>query len=189
MAIMDGDAFWAVVEDARAGVDDTRTAEGAEEVAERIENRLTELGPESAVAFALHYDVLGARSYDGNLWGAAYLMKGGCSDDAFDYFRGWLVTQGRRTWERALQDPDTLAELGVDPDDDFLECEDMLGVGRRAFGEEEAFYRALDAARGKLPAETFERPAAADDFDHDDDGEMRARYPRLAEIYLERAPE
>ena len=76
--------------------------------------------------------MLGAEAHDWNLWGAAYLMKGGCSDDAFDYFRGWLVAQGRRTWERALRDPDTLAELGID---------------------------------------------------HDDDGEIRARYPRLAEIY------
>ena len=42
--------------------------------------------------------LLVARSYDWNLWGAAYLMKGGCSDDAFDYFRGWLVAQGRRVW-------------------------------------------------------------------------------------------
>ncbi|MEV8514643.1 DUF4240 domain-containing protein [Dactylosporangium sp. NPDC051484] len=184
MAIMDRDEFWAIIERAREGVDDTRTGEGAEEVAERIGDRLTELGREAAVAFDLRYDALDAESYDWNLWGAAYLMRGGCSDDGFDYFRGWLVAQGRSIWERALRDPDTLAELGIDPDDDFLECEDMLSVGQAAFDEDEDFYAAVNAARAELPAETFNGPLLGDDFDHDDDSEVRARYPRLAEIYL-----
>lgn len=185
MAIMDRDEFWAIVDRAREGVEDTRTGEGAEEVAERVGERLAELGGEAAVAFDLRYDTLGQESYDWNLWGAAYLMKGGCSDDAFDYFRGWLVAQGRSTWERALADPDTLAELGVDPDDDFLECEEMLSVGSAAFDEDEEFFAASDAARAEFPAETFHGgPLLGDDFDHEDDGEVRTRYPRLAEIYL-----
>ncbi|GAA2365053.1 DUF4240 domain-containing protein [Dactylosporangium salmoneum] len=184
MAIMDRDEFWAIVDRAREGVDDTRTGEGAEEVAGRVGHRLTELGREAAVAFQVRYDALGPESYDWNLWGAAYLVKGGCSDDAFDYFRGWLVAQGRSTWERALRDPDTLAELGMDPDDDFLECEDMLYVGRAAFERVEDFYAAVDAARAELPAATFNGPLLGDEFDHDDTGEVRARYPRLAEIYL-----
>jgi hypothetical protein len=131
MAIMARDQFWAIVERARAGVD-TRTGDGAAEVAERIGSHLAELGRDAAVAFDLRYSLLGTESYDWALWGAAYVMKGGCSDDAFDYFRAWLVTQGRDAWERALRDPDTLAELGVDPDDDFLECEDLLSVGAAA---------------------------------------------------------
>ncbi|GIG01141.1 DUF4240 domain-containing protein [Catellatospora citrea] len=184
MAIMDRDQFWAIVDRAREGIDDTRSGEGAAIVAGRIGNRLTELGREAAVAFDLRYDALGAESYDWNLWGAAYLMKGGCSDDAFDYFRGWLVAQGRSTWEQALQDPDTLAELGIDPDDDFLECEEMLGVGRAAFGEDTDYYIAVDAARAEFPADTFNGRLLGDDFDHNDDEAVRVRCPRLAETYL-----
>ena len=183
MTIMDRDEFWAIVDWARDGVEDTRTGEGAERVAERVGGRLAEMGREAAVAFDLRYAVLGAESYDWNLWGAAYLMKGGCSDDAFDYFRGWLVTQGRRTWEQALRDPDTLAELGIDPDDDFLECESMLSVGRAPFDQDEDFYTAVDAARAQLPPDTFNGPLLGDDLDHEDDEAVHARYPRLAEIY------
>ncbi len=184
MSIMDRDQFWVIVDRAREGVDDTWTGEGAEEVAARVGSHLAHLGREAAVAFHLRYDALGTESYDWNLWGAAYLMKGGCSDDAFDYFRGWLLAQGRSTWERALRDPDTLAELGIDPDDDFLECEDMLGVGHAAFDRDEDFYAAINTARAELPSNTFNRPLLGDDFDHEDDSEVRARYPRLAEIYL-----
>jgi Protein of unknown function (DUF4240) len=74
-----------------------RTAEGSEQVANDVGERLAELGREAAVAFDLAA-ALGAESYDWNLWGAVYLMQGGCSDDAFDYFRGWLVMQGRSSW-------------------------------------------------------------------------------------------
>ncbi len=31
----------------------------------------------------------------GDLWGAAWVLLGGASDDAFDYFRCWLIGQGR----------------------------------------------------------------------------------------------
>ncbi|WP_328474345.1 DUF4240 domain-containing protein [Actinoplanes sp. NBC_00393] len=61
----------------RAGVQDTRTGEGAEEVAVRIASRLAHLGPTAAVSFDLRYALLGAESYDWNRWGAAHLMTGG----------------------------------------------------------------------------------------------------------------
>ena len=70
MAIMDRDEFWAIVDRARDSVDDTRTAEGADRVAERIGRRLAEMGRDAAVAFDLRYAALGAESYDWNLWGA-----------------------------------------------------------------------------------------------------------------------
>ncbi|MFB7650948.1 MULTISPECIES: DUF4240 domain-containing protein [unclassified Streptomyces] len=49
-------------------------------------------------------------SYTNPLWAAAYIANGGCSDDGFDYFRGWLIAQGRGVFERAVTDPDALAE-------------------------------------------------------------------------------
>ncbi len=114
-------------------------------------------------------------------------MRGGCSDDGFDYFRGWLVAQGRTVWERALADPDSLADAGVDPRDDMVECEDVLAAASRAYaaatGDEEAFWEALDAARrDRLEAE-FGGPAG-EDFDFDDDEQMRAHLPHLAAVYL-----
>ncbi|GAA3455374.1 DUF4240 domain-containing protein [Dactylosporangium matsuzakiense] len=183
MGIMERDEFWAVVDGARAGIEDTRDGDYAEEVAERVGARLAELGPAAAVAFTLRYDALMAESSSWNLWGAAYQMKGGCSDDAFDYFRGWLVVQGRDTWERAIADPDTLAGLGVDPDDDYLECESMLSAGEAAFDDPDDFFAALKAARAELPAGTFTRQMRDDDWDFDDPDEVRARLPRLAAIY------
>jgi tetratricopeptide (TPR) repeat protein len=33
---------------------------------------------------------------------------GGCSDDAFEYLRAWIVGQGEETWSQARHDPETL---------------------------------------------------------------------------------
>jgi Protein of unknown function (DUF4240) len=75
-----------------------------------------------------------AQFYRLALWGAAYLINGGCSDDGFDYFRGWLLSQGHATWQAALADPDSLADHPQirmrRPDQEViepLECEDILG--------------------------------------------------------------
>jgi hypothetical protein len=51
------------------------------------------------------------RAYRWDLWGAAYIIQGGCSDDAFEYFRSTLISLGRDTFERAVADPDSLVEL------------------------------------------------------------------------------
>ena len=70
---------------------------------------LAELSTAEILAYQhLHHQLM-AESYHWDLWGAAYLLNFGSSDDGFDYFRGWLLTQGRAIWEAALQDPDGLA--------------------------------------------------------------------------------
>ena len=76
-----------------------------------------------------------ADSYRTPLWAAAYVINGGCSDDGFDYFRGWLIVQGRQVFERAVADPDALADLAVIPPAPgraSLECESVLYIPAKA---------------------------------------------------------
>lgn len=63
------------------------------------------------LAFSRHLDELRAQAYTWPLWAAAYIIQGGCSDDAFMDFRCCLVFLGRDIFERALADPDSLADL------------------------------------------------------------------------------
>ena len=57
-----------------------------------------------------------------------------CGDDGFDYFRGWLIAQGRSVFERALVNPDSLAELqSFEGNDELPELEKMLYVARFAY--------------------------------------------------------
>jgi hypothetical protein len=98
-----------------------------------------------------------------------------------------LVAQGRAVWERTLDAPDSLADVGVDPGDDMVECEDVDAATSTAYadatGEEEAIWEAMDTARGDRPEVGFGDPAG-EDFDFDDAEQMRADLPRLAAVYL-----
>ncbi|WP_202610450.1 DUF4240 domain-containing protein [Herbidospora solisilvae] len=100
----------------------------------------------------------------------------------FDYFRGWLIAQGRTVFHQALADPDSLAgnpvvvQAAAAGED--LWCEDMPGVAWDAH---------LAATGEQLPADAFTiryPPLDPDwDFDFDDEAEMRRRLPRLTTLY------
>ena len=47
--------------------------------------------------------------YRWDVWAAAYLIRGGCSDDSFMYFRAELIAQGRDWYQKAADSPDSLA--------------------------------------------------------------------------------
>ncbi|MBB6566504.1 hypothetical protein HNR71_002141 [Kribbella sandramycini] len=85
-----------------AGTSDT------EEVAERTLELLSALPAAEIAALAQPLWELRATSYNWRLWHAAYLINGGCSDDGFEYFRGWLIAQGayqQVTGDSTLPDP------------------------------------------------------------------------------------
>jgi hypothetical protein len=56
------------------------------------------------------------------LWGAAYVIGGGCSDDTFDYFRGWLISLGEKVFTTILGEPDNLASM-INDGDEATDCQ------------------------------------------------------------------
>jgi hypothetical protein len=174
---MDSNQFWALIEDARRQVPDPTDAAA---VAERATALLATHPRADIVATQQILWDLMADSYRTPLWAAAYTINGGCSDDGFDYFRGWLITQGRTAHEQAAADPDTLADLpavrAAAAGDFELECEAALGI---------AWYAHLTAAGEQLPAGacTIRYPALETGWDFEDPAELPRRLPRLAELY------
>jgi hypothetical protein len=108
---MDDDRFWAFIGAARdaAGEDVEDRVSGLEQV-------LLNHPPDEVAEFRQTYDEMLARSYRWDLWGAAHLVLGGCSDDGFRYFRDWLISEGEAVFEAALADPDSLADVAQDED-------------------------------------------------------------------------
>jgi hypothetical protein len=52
-----------------------------------------------------------------DLWGAAYVIHGGMSDDSFHYFRSWLIGKGQTAVTQAMTDPDGLGPYIDDPEE------------------------------------------------------------------------
>ncbi|MDT7787524.1 MAG: hypothetical protein QOF58_5943 [Pseudonocardiales bacterium] len=176
---VDPNTFWTLIADARAQVTDPSDSEA---VAAAASTLLAARPPAEIVAAQqVLWDLL-ALSYRNPLWAAAYLINGGCSDDGFDYFRGWLLAQGREVFESAVAAPDSLASLpaviaaaesGVE-----FECELTLNIAWNAH---------LAATGMKLPEDAFTiRYPELDpdwDFEFDDSAELAARLPRLSALF------
>lgn len=103
---MDRAQFWRLI-------DEAKEASGGDLDAQLdiVETRLAEYPPEEIISFDGILHQLMNESYTRDLWAAAYILNGGCSDDCFDYFRGWLIAQGEQVYNEALRDPETLASV------------------------------------------------------------------------------
>ncbi|HTU22195.1 MAG TPA: DUF4240 domain-containing protein [Gemmataceae bacterium] len=169
---MDQDLFWNIV--AKACRSDARQAEAWDK---RIQTELEQYGPNDIVEWNHIFDRLAAQAYTVDLWGAAYLINGGASDDGFYYFRCWLIGMGREVYEAALANPDSLANAvvqGIDAEAEIYA----------------AAHQAWMTVTGKpdtdpYPARKESAELQGKDWNFDDDEEVRRRLPRLAALYLE----
>ncbi len=161
---MNRDEFWNVIEDSKRGSDfDAQMAS--------LRKQLSSYATSDVIDFDQHLYTLLAESYGWNLWGAAYLINGGCSDDGFDYFRGWLIAQGRRWFEKASADPDSLADFpGLEEN---AELEEIWNIGNRIH-EEKTGHRIPSEIYRSIP-----RRELGEGWDFDDNEEMKRRYPKL----------
>lgn len=99
--------FWSLIEKSRKGKQRIKHQV-------QINNLIKELKKLSATEiseFNLIFNSLLSKSYRWDLWGAAYIINGGCSNDTFDYFRSWLIGQGKEMFYKALHDPESLTSL------------------------------------------------------------------------------
>jgi hypothetical protein len=74
---------------------------------------LERLSKEEMIQFDRTCTALVAKSYSFKLWEAAFALNFGCSDDAFDYFRSWLVGQGKNKFYWTIRYPRLLLLIGV----------------------------------------------------------------------------
>jgi hypothetical protein len=169
---MDEERFWSVV--TKACRSDPRQAD---EWDERLYAELRKFEAAEIIEWNHIFDRMAARAYTVDLWGAAYLINGGASDDGFYYFRCWLIGMGREVYEAAVANPDSLADAVVPG----LDAEAEIYAAAHA---------AWMAVTGKsdtdfYPARKESAELLGEDWDFNDDSEVRRRLPRLAAIYLE----
>lgn len=143
---MRDDQFWSIVAAAhRHGASHDDVFDGR---VEGLKRELAKLTADEILAFDDAFQVHSERAYTWELWAAAYVLGGGCSDDGFMDFRSWLISMGRETYERALKDPDSLADVVFGP-----------GKEQDSFFEDYA-YAATEAYEAKTGHEVpWDRPA------------------------------
>ena len=171
---MDETEFWQLVDATR------EAAEGdPEEQADLLVERLARLDPDSVLDFARHFESRYNRAYRWDLWGAAWVLLDGASDDAFDFFRCWLIGQGREVFEGGLHHPDDLADLLSDFDED--EDGDAEDLG---YAADEAHEQLTGLPLPELGIEQLQAPEG-DPIDFEDPVVMAERFPKLWARYGE----
>jgi len=134
-----------------------------------LKKELKKLSKEEIIAFQQHLDILFHNAYRWDLWAAAYIMRGGCSDDAFKDFRYGLISKGKELYEAALKNPDSLSDYDIKEDI----CNELFA------------YVALEVYEDKtgeeMPRLDFEeqKTPSGEAWDFDDEEENKKRLPKL----------
>ncbi|MBB5747946.1 DUF4240 domain-containing protein [Micrococcus sp. TA1] len=172
VAAMEDDRFWHIIDQSR-----TVAGRSIDDQTESLTSTLAGLpAPEIAafdVAFVARQDEL----YSWDLWGAAYLLMGGCSDDCFTDFRSWVLAQGEDYFEAVRADPQALADGRLENVRQVGEAELLSYAAMDAYIE--ATGREIFMDYPSHPGlETAAEPTGQE-WDEDDEDALRARYPKL----------
>jgi len=162
---MDLQEFWNLVEPGK----------NSDEPEIQLKSELDHLPPEKLELFQEHFDTLVDKSYSWELWGAAYIIHEGCSDDGFIDFRYTLISKGKDIYESALADPDSLAQLG-----EGLEMENELYGYVAVELYESKTGKEIPRHESKAPPEPL-----GQEWDFDDESENKKRLPKLYAIFGE----
>jgi hypothetical protein len=169
---MDTSHFWNLIEKSR----EASQGDPDDQLAQ-LETLLGELEPEQLVEFDRLFSKYHNEAYTWPLWGAAYIIGGGCSDDGFMDFRGWLIARGQQVYEAALASPDSLAEVVSVDDECQVEGFQYLPrqVWAEATGRDESEFPAHDIAYRAEPEGT--------QWEEDDPDALNALLPKLAKKF------
>ena len=166
--------FWSLI---------ARSKSKAEDPFEQIEI-LTEIlsgrSEDDIIAFQKIFEELYVSSYRSDLWGAAYIINGGCSDDGFDYFRGWLIAQGKDTYYSTLENPEYLVKVIKTEEAGDVECEDMLSAAGNAYQAKTG--KDYETFLNMIPSRPY--PAIVIDWQEDDDS-LKKKFPKLWKKFFE----
>jgi hypothetical protein len=122
---MNEEQFWKLIKQSKRGTEDS------EEQAEKLTELLTRLEPAEIIDFEQHLMRRRNEAYRWDIWAVAYIINGGCSDDGFEYFLGWLIAQGKEFYEAVLQNAEQAAKKVRDGEE--VECESILYAARYAY--------------------------------------------------------
>ena len=161
---MNKDDFWKIIELAR------EEGPEPESVAAAVKAALEGLSTNDVLAFDRELTARQAESHRWDLWAVAYIANGGCSDDGFEYFRGWLIAKGRSYFEAALADAVRAAD---DAEPDANECENMLYVAASVYEKKTGSY----PPKSDIP---FPKDPAGKGWEED---ELESLYPKLWERF------
>lgn len=122
--------FWHIIDRARESSDGD-----AEELSEALREELRKSSQQEIVAFDQLFATKTQALYTWELWGVAFLLLGGCSDDEFADVRTWILAQGKDFYLASLKDPTVLTNGKLSVPTDVADTEEIRYVPDEIFME------------------------------------------------------
>jgi Protein of unknown function (DUF4240) len=164
---MTEEQFWQVI-----GMSQKDSSD-CESQAEELQTLLSNRSAQEIVEFDCIFRQKLIESYTWDLWGVAYLINGGCSDDGFEYFRCWLIGQGAEAYRKAIADPQSVIDI-LKGDEEELECEGLMYAS--SYAHEAVAQKEIPWTESAQVSEPNGEPWEEED--------LESRFPRVAERYL-----
>lgn len=170
---MTEDQFWQIVE--RACQSDSRSSDRWHD---KLVSELSQLPADEIVEWNHIFDRFVANASTINLMAACYVMNTGAGDDGFYYFRCWLIGMGKDVYAKALEDPDSLANVAL-PYSSGVDAEaEIYGAAHTAWMEVSG-----QPDTAPYPARSETADLVGDGWDFDNDELMRQHLPKLSAFY------
>jgi len=114
---MTKDKFWEIIDRVNSRVDvNNRTA-----IIIETKKELSKLPIEEIMAWEAIMREYVSISNTNDLWCACAVMNTYSFDDEFEYFRDWLISQGKNVYMDAIHNPDSLVNVNVGKDETDFE--------------------------------------------------------------------
>ena len=167
-ALMDEDQFWKIIQTAKDNAN-----EDYEQQQEELADELRKLTPDDIILFGNRFRYFRGQANTWELWGAIYIIHGGCGDDSFNDFREWVIGQGRDFYYRTINNPETLVDVDTDKIED-VEWEGLGYVPATVFEE---------LTRQEMPYPYQEKQETTGNEWEEEGDDLKQMFPRLAAKY------
>ena len=156
---MDKTQFWALIEASRNKKRD------CEKQAQKLRQLLSQLNAEDIIEFDRIFGECSDLLYRWDLWAVAYIVNGGASDDGFQYFRWWIIGQGREHFEATIENVERAADGLRAKDGGGVECEEIAYCINHAYREKIGNYIPRRTPNENSPVEPTGEPWKEEDLE------------------------
>ncbi len=173
---MTDDKFWQIIEVSN------KASNGQTEVqAHALADELAKLPAEEIADFDRIYGKFIDEAYNWDLWGAAYIIVGGCSDDGFTDFLSWLISRGHDIYMAVREDVEKLAD-GID-----IPCNEDMPF---PFFEEFEYVAGLiyqEKTGSEIPDNELDLPLEPAGEEWIEEDELAKRFPKVWAMFGNKA--
>jgi hypothetical protein len=121
---IDESLFWQLIEDSRSNSEDKY------EFIERLSSKLEEFKPKEIINFEKIFSKMNEKLNISEIWALAYIIRKGCGDDEFDYFKAWVISKGKEVYKSIIE---MQIEKIVDNIDEDPQFEELLYLSENVY--------------------------------------------------------